>query len=216
MRWKLDSLQESLLIGSTLVEGSTLTENESRQILAGKTIAGHPISEVRELLNYRSSVEWLMRELDKSPFISLDLILEFHARLFTGFPGDHGRWKSMQNFTYRSDGSRFDYEAPARVDSALRSWLEKYNTEPKTKLDPSVLVAELYYEFERIHPVEDGNGRIGRILLAYWLHLRFESLFSFQLKDKLDHLKALESANQGDLKALQSFFKKRIKPEGVS
>jgi Fic family protein len=211
MRWDIDQLQEHLLIGSTLVEGSTLTENEAKQVLAGKTIAGHPISEAQELLNYRASVEWLILQLKKSPFVSMDLILFFHTKLFLGFHGDHGRWKSVQNFTYLSDGNRYDYESPAKTENSMRKWLEKYNLEPKGA--SAEVVAELYYDFQRIHPFEDGNGRIGRVLIAYYLHWKFKSYLVFRLKDKVEHLKVLESANHGNFKPLAQFFKKRIHSE---
>ncbi len=215
MKWTLQNLQEHLLIGSTLVEGSTLSEKESREVLTGKTVAGHPLSEVRELLNYRAAVEWLLGQLEKSPYLSQDLILLFHARLFVGFAGDHGRFKSTQNFTYRSDGSRFDYEAPARVESALRKWLERFHEAPADAVrqktgEAAALAAALYYEFERIHPFEDGNGRIGRILISYWLHWKAGRFFAFRLKDKISHLSALEAANGGDLERLTRFFKERI------
>jgi hypothetical protein len=48
MTWDLETLQEHLLIGSTLVEGSTLTADEASQVLAGRTVSGHPLAEMRE------------------------------------------------------------------------------------------------------------------------------------------------------------------------
>ena len=70
MSWTLADFEQSLLIGSTLVEGSTLTEAEARKVLAGRTLSGHPVSEIRELLNYRAVFEWLRDELVKSPYLS--------------------------------------------------------------------------------------------------------------------------------------------------
>ncbi len=209
MSWNLQSLEESLLIGSTLVEGSTLTESEARSVLAGKTILGHPVSESRELLNYRMAVEWIIREFEKSPFLSQDLILAFHAKLFSGFPGEHGRWKSSRNFTHLTDGRRFDYESPAKVASLMRKWIDHFNQKEQTT--PYETGAALYYEFQRVHPFEDGNGRIGRILIAYWFHWKWKKNFVFYSSDKLEHLQALERANQGDLSALTGFFANRLK-----
>ena len=211
MSWNIQSLQDSLLIGSTLVEGSTLTESEAKSILTGKTVLGHPISEARELLNYRAAIEWLMLELKKSPYVSLDLILHFHAKLFQGFPGEHGRWKNSQNFTYLSDGNRFDYLSASLIDAAMMKWVADFNSSTHELVTEKA--AQLYYEFQRIHPFEDGNGRIGRILIAYWLHWQAKQSFHFRLKDKIEHLKALESANRGDLKLLNHFFKTRTKSE---
>jgi Fic family protein len=209
MRWKLADLEQSLLIGSTLVEGSTLSEAEARQVLAGRTVQGHPVAEIRELLNFRSAVEWLMGQLEKTPYVSCDLVLEFHRRLFTGFAGEHGRWKTHQNYTYLSNGTRFDYLHPAQVGKAVQEWINRFNN-PAGDVKEA---ARLYHEFQRIHPFDDGNGRIGRILIAYWLHWKAGSSLQFRLKDKTDHLAALERADAGDPSPLERFFMKRIHKE---
>lgn len=211
MSWNLKDLQESLLIGSTLVEGSTLTESEARAVLAGKTIQGHPISETREILNYRAAVEWLIEAFQSSPYLSQDLILSFHARLFQGFPGEQGRWKSARNYTYQTDGSRYDYEAPSRVPECMRLWIDRFNQEKQALEQGAEFGAELYYEFQRVHPFEDGNGRIGRILIAYWFHWKWQKSFSFYLSDKVEHLQALECANRGDLAPLTAFIEKKTR-----
>jgi len=209
MSWNLKDLQESLLIGSTLVEGSTLTEKEAREILAGRTVQGHPVSEAREILNYRATVDWILGELEVAPYLSQDLVLAFHSRLFQGFQGEHGRWKSSRNFTFLSDGSRFDYESPAKVEPLMRKWLDRFN---QSKEAPNREIgADLYYEFQCIHPFEDGNGRIGRLLIAYWFHWKLKLNFTFHLNDKVEHLRALETATRGDRSALYGFFKKKLK-----
>ena len=165
MAWTLADLEESLLIGSTLVEGSTLTEGQARQVLAGKTIFGHPIAEVRELVNYRS------------------------------------------------DGSRHDYLRPAQVPAAVEAWIEAFHQEPRCGLSAAkaaARAARLYYDFQNIHPFEDGNGRVGRIFVAYWLHWRAGLEWRFVLKDKHEHLHALDAANGGDMAVLARFFRERI------
>lgn len=209
MSWKLEDLEQTLLIGSTLVEGSTLSEREATQVLAGRTVQGHPIAEIRELLNYRAAVEWFIGQMTRTPYLSLNLILDFHQRLFSGFPGIHGRWKIHQNYTYLSNGSRFDYAHPALVEGAMREWVELFNSKPNVPKNSSEAAARLYHEFQRIHPFDDGNGRIGRILIAYWLHWKENLSFRFHLNDKAEHLIALESADAGDFATLQRFFKKR-------
>jgi Fic family protein len=211
MAWDLKWLEESLLIGSTLVEGSTLSEDEARAVLAGRTVVGHPIGELRELLNYRSAVERLMTSLTASPYVSIDLILEFHRRLFSGLAAGGGRWKSHQNYTYRSDGTRHDYLHPSAVAAEMQAWVEQLNRLPVR--DPAADAALLYYRFQEIHPFDDGNGRIGRILIAYWLHWRARHSWSFHLADKLAHLEALERANRGDLGLLTAFFRDRLRGE---
>jgi Fic family protein len=207
-RWSLKDLEEWLLIGSTLVEGSKLSEEEARDVLAGRTVSGHPVNEARELLNYRSATGWLMEQVEAVPWLSQDLILGFHARLFDGISAESGRFKSRWNYTLRSDGTRHDYSAPARVPEALSAWLVAFNAEPGTEAAP--VAAALYAEFQQIHPFEDGNGRIGRLLLAYWLHWRHRHAFRFVASDRLEHLRATEASDLGDLALLASFIRARI------
>jgi len=211
MKWDLHYLESKLLIGSTLVEGSTLSESESKKILSGKTVSGHLISEARELLNYRSAAQWLIAELNKSPYISIDLIVEFHKRLFVGFPGEFGIFKKTQNFTYNSKGDRFNYIKPSKTQESVALFVNDFNDFAKKDKDQAVETGSaLYYRFQEIHPFEDGNGRIGRILISFWFY-KHHLEFSFFLKDKMDHLQALEKANLGDMKPLILFFKKRLK-----
>jgi Fic family protein len=208
MRWSLKDLEEWLLIGSTLVEGSTLSEDEARAVLAGRSVTGHPAHEARELLNYRAGTEWLIDQLERSPYVSLDLVLDFHRRLFDGLRDDVGRLKVRQNYTMRSDGTRHDYLHPALAREALMAWLERFNAETVENAPSSA--AALYRDFQQIHPFEDGNGRIGRVLLAYFLHWRHALAFKFVASDRLEHLRAIEATNLGDLEPLTEFIARRI------
>jgi Fic family protein len=211
MRWSLKDLEEWLLIGSTLVEGSTLSEQEARDVLAGRTVSGHPVREARELLNYRAGTAWLLGQLEQVPYLSQDLVLEFHRRLLEGLSDEPGRFKSRQNYTFRSDGTRHDYLHPGRVPEAMSEWLETFNAPPSGAMAREA--AALYAEFQRIHPFEDGNGRIGRLLLAYWLHWKHGLAFRFVAADRLDHLRAIEASDLGDLAPLTSFLEARTARE---
>jgi Fic family protein len=210
VRWSLKDLEEWLLIGSTLVEGSTLSEEEARAVLAGRTVSGHPVSEARELLNYRAGTAWLMEQLERSPWLSQDLLLGFHQRLLDGLSDEAGRFKSRQNYTLRSDGTRHEYLHPARVADAMQSWLEKFNTSSGHAGDGA---ASLYAEFQHIHPFADGNGRIGRLLIAYWLHWKHELGFRFVAADRLEHLRAIEATDDGNRSLLTAFIEQRTIPE---
>jgi len=211
VRWTLKDLEEWLLIGSTLVEGSTLSEDEARAVLAGRTVSGHPVREARELLNYRAGTAWLMEELERSPFLSQDLILDFHRRLLDGLGDVPGQFKSRQNYTFRSDGSRHDYLHPGRVAEALGEWLLRFNA--VVSFGAAEGAAALYADFQQVHPFEDGNGRIGRILVAYWLHWKHRLAFRFVAADRLEHLRAIEASDAGDLEPLTEFFAGRTIPE---
>lgn len=211
MPFTLADLEERLIIGSTLVEGSTLTEDEARAVLAGRTIVGHPLREQRELLNHRTATGWLIAELEKSPFVSAPLVLDFHRVLMDGLVDEVGRFKSLRNFALRPDGSKVEFLAPAAVPQAIQAWIEQFDHGPASSAADGA--AALYGDFERIHPFADGNGRVGRILVAYWLHWKHGLAFRFRFRDRLEHLAALEASDRGDMGPLVAFFEARIETD---
>lgn len=208
MAISLADLEEHLLIGSTLVEGSTLSEAEARDVLAGKTVSGHRVEEARELICYRAATVWLLGELERSPYLSVDLVLGFHARLMAGAAVPGGTFKAYANYTLRTDGQRYDYVAPSLVEAAMREWLDAFNAEPR---DPYDGAAALYARFQHIHPFDDGNGRVGRLLIAYWLAYKHGLTFRFYAADKLEHLRAIEQTDLGQHSALVQFFRDRTR-----
>ena len=208
--WDPKQLNNRLLIGSTLVEGSTFSEKEAALALAGLTVSGHTVGEHRELLNYEAATSWLVKAFKGSPFLSLDVICDYHSRLFSGLGDNGGAFKSNQNFTYRTDGTRIDFEKPALVRTRLQKWIDLFNA-IEDREHVFERGAKLYYEFEIIHPFNDGNGRIGRVLMAYWFWRQGGLSFEFFAKDKVPHLRALQEANEGDFGSLARFFKGRAK-----
>lgn len=129
--------------------------------------------DVLEVSNYVRALEYGLDRISTLP-ITLDLIRELHARLLEGVRGGRatpGEFRRVQNWIGRPGSSLrdADYCPPpaSEMDGAL-SALERYlylaNDYP-----PLVRLAFIHYQFEAIHPFLDGNGRIGRLLLALLL-----------------------------------------------
>lgn len=122
-----------------------------------------PANAWREVYNYRRALH-LATESELP--LSLRLIRDMHSELLFGV---RGRDRSPGNFrrvqVYIGTSHRF-IPPPPRVVPELLDNFEQYLNLPMSPLDPLVDAFIAHYQFETIHPFLDGNGRVGRLLLA--------------------------------------------------
>ena len=130
-------------------------------------------SDVREVHNYVRALEYGLERIHTLP-ISQRLIREIHARLMEGVRGDvwtPGEFRRSQNWIGPA-GSTLETApyVPPPVDDMLAalSALENFIHAP-SDLPPLLRLGLIHYQFEAIHPFLDGNGRVGRLLVALLL-----------------------------------------------
>jgi Fic family protein len=128
---------------------------------------------VAEVTNYIRALEHGLSRLDDLP-VSRRLICETHRVLMTGVRGQErlpGEVRSTQNWIgspdNRPETAVFVPPPPDVMETAF-SDLEQFFHEP-TKIPPLVEIALVHYQFETVHPFLDGNGRLGRLLIAFLL-----------------------------------------------
>lgn len=122
------------------------------------------VSAYREVDNYATALQQSRKLRDELP-LSLRLIRRLHETLMTGVRGQDkqpGQFRSVQNFI--GSPPRFVPPPPDELQDALDAF-EKYLHAEK-EFDPLVEAFLVHYQFETIHPFSDGNGRVGRLLLA--------------------------------------------------
>lgn len=131
------------------------------------------INEVAEVMNYIKAMHHGIEKLGFADF-SIDLLNEIHKFLIKGSRGTHkrpGKIRDVQNWIGVQGGTIFDavYVPPPPEDvmNALKD-LERFILE-KDKLPPLIKIALVHAQFESIHPYLDGNGRMGRLLITYYL-----------------------------------------------
>jgi Fic family protein len=125
--------------------------------------AEDPVNARREVFNYARAIRY-WRE-DQTLPVSLRLIRELHRILMDGVRGSDknpGEFRTLQNQIGRPP--RF-VPAPPNALPALLDQLERY-LHGTNRFDPLVEAFLVHYQFEAIHPFMDGNGRVGRLLLA--------------------------------------------------
>ena len=128
---------------------------------------------VKEVVNYVNALQWGLKRLDKLP-LSLRLVREIHGVLLQNVRGadkSPGDFRRSQNWIGPAGCSLstavFVPPEPIEMETAL-SDLEKYFYDDAF-IPPLIKIALIHAQFETIHPFLDGNGRMGRLLITFWL-----------------------------------------------
>lgn len=173
---------------SLAIEANTLSLEQVTSIIAGKRVLGNP-NEIKEVKNAYDAYE-LMLEMKPG---SINDLLRAHRLMMQGLIKENGSFRSEGVGIF--DGDKLIHMAPpaelvAEEVSDLFTWYED------SDLHPLVKSSNFHYEFEFIHPFQDGNGRMGRlwhtVLLGtynevfYWLPV--EELIQSRQKDYYDAL----------------------------
>ncbi len=214
--WYLYGFVRKEAVMTSQIEGTQATLEEVLEFEAtDKTV--HP-DDVREVCNYVDALNYARREIrrPKGMPLSTRLLCAAHKRLMRGVRGADrmpGEIRSSQNWVggTRPGNARFvppppDHVRPALAD--LDRWI--HNAAP---LPPLVKIGLAHVQFETIHPFLDGNGRIGRLLIAllaeHWQVLPLPILYvSVPLMRRRDEYYNWLSAvrTDGDWEGWTSFF----------
>jgi Fic family protein len=165
--------------------------------------------DVREVANYVAALEHGLKRLKEIP-ICLRLIKELHLRLLRGVRGNTrrpGEFRNIQNFMGQHDlpigKARYVPPPPTDVPQCLDTFERSLHAD--SSLPPLVRIAMIHYQFEAIHPFEDGNGRIGRLMLPLLLceikllsHplLHLSAYFERYREEYYDHLLRVSQSGQ--------------------
>lgn len=196
----ISRLLSSHLIGSTLVEGSTLTESEAKKVLEGQSIYGHVIDEHLELVNGKNAASYLHRVFFEKQIISNIQIDKTHSLLFESFgnvhkthPGENRGENGNAAYTILLKSSKqikFNYSHPQIIRQEYNPFINYHINKPLTenKKEFSLRLAQLYFQFQMLHPYNDGNGRIGRFLISAKVASELAKFFRFEVSDGPEHL----------------------------
>ncbi len=132
------------------------------------------VNEIKEVINYIKALNYGMRRLNELP-MSLRLIREIHKNLLEDTRGANrnpGELRKLQNYIGAPgaslDEATFVPPPPDMVIPAMVE-LEKF-FHKKDDIPPLVKIALIHAQFETIHPFLDGNGRVGRLLITFYLY----------------------------------------------
>ena len=135
---------------------------------------GVPFDDVQEVSNYIAALEHGMGRLREGFPLCNRLLREMHAHLMQGARGNDkapGEFRRSQNWIggTRPGNARFVPAPPQELEACMAA-LERYLHNTADGLPTLVRAALAHVQFETIHPFLDGNGRLGRLLIALMLH----------------------------------------------
>jgi len=166
----MPTLQQKEAWKSSLLEGTQVTLDG---VLMNQIEPDNNDINKNEVANYFRASERGLHILKREKF-SNDFFCEMHSVLMEGNvrkPELVGEYRKGQNYIGNNGGHDITYTPPkAEKVGELMDNLISYINNPADSLKPLVRVAIIHAQFETIHPFNDGNGRVGRMLIPFYLY----------------------------------------------
>jgi Fic family protein len=206
--WK--TFIENFVYNTNAIEGSTISEEEVPNILIKKNLNN---AEEIETKGVAEAVEYIRRTKED---LSLNLLLKLHELCFKDSKPFAGKFRNVNVVVKNSAGQILHVGVPKEE---LKDYLEdfvQWHNENKSNFKPLVLAAILHNQFEHIHPFQDGNGRVGRLLLNFILLKNNYPPINIMLEDRGEYYQTLQEYSKKDnlkptLKFLIKQYKKTLK-----
>lgn len=207
---------------STAIEGNTLTQEQTASILLDGVICGNVLErEYYEVRNYKKTMPFVLQCIQEGQVLTNQIIQNIHALVMENLLENAGNFKILPNLII---GANFETTKPYLVPTRIHELCDNLdyqlqNTQDKDQKLKAILKA--HFDFERIHPFSDGNGRVGRMLIFYSclqeniippiIQKEDKSLYiSFLREERLDDLFALAKQIQEKEKERINIFKQNL------
>jgi len=158
-------LQIRMTYNSNHIEGSTLSEDQTRLIFETQTLwqdgdGGIPIDDILETVHHFRAIDYVIDHAEQP--LTEQLIKELHYILKHDTRGAALSWFAVGDYKKQPNmvGGR-QTAAPKEVPGRMRELLQEYESIPTVTIRD---IISFHAAFERIHPFQDGNGRVGRLI----------------------------------------------------
>jgi len=163
-------LRISITHHSNAIEGTTLSFGETKKLLEnGNTAGNKPLHEQLVILGFAKAYDVIVREAtNKENIIDSSFIKDIHAIMFEDVLKVTPQFISKPIGAYRLDdryikGVDIKLTKPNKISNDIENLLYRFKSNNLSLED----IAEFHILFEKIHPFADGNGRVGRLLMAF-------------------------------------------------
>ena len=194
---------------SNHIEGNTLTYGQTEMLLMfGKVVDEANMKDLEEMKASNVGLKMVKEAaLDKEQPLTEYFIRTLHQTLLredytvyrqlpdgtnTSYIVHAGQYKTRPNSVITATGERFEYASPEETSALMTDLLQWYNqAEEEGTMSPIELASLFHYRYIRIHPFEDGNGRISRLIVNYILYRHGYPMIVVKSNDKNNYLTAL-------------------------
>ncbi|HXG82426.1 MAG TPA: Fic family protein [Pyrinomonadaceae bacterium] len=201
---------------SNNLEGNSLTYGETKAlILFGITAQGKPLKDHFEITGHNEAINWILEIVRDQTELTEVFIRQLHALLLKessykeartadGKPTrrkiEAGKYKTQPNHVITQTGETFYFAAPEETPAKMQELIEWFRAEKeKHETNPIILAALFHYRFISIHPFDDGNGRVARILMNFILMQSGFPPAIIKTGDKENYYGVLRLADAGEL-----------------
>ena len=158
-------IQIDLTYNSNHIEGSKLTHDQTRYIFETKTLGvtdkAVKVDDIVETVNHFRCIDLIIEGAHTS--LSESFIKQLHFILKSGTTDSHKSWFKVGDYKMlKNQVGGSDTTKPAEVAGAIKALLKEYNSKAKITFDD---ILDFHVRFESIHPFQDGNGRVGRLIM---------------------------------------------------
>lgn len=198
---------------SNHIEGNTLTYGQTELLLMfGKVVDEANMKDLEEMKAHNVGLKMVQEEAMNNEIpLTENFIRTLHHTLLrkdyrvyrhqfdkniTSYMVHAGCYKTRPNSVITVTGERFEYASPEETPALMTDLITWYNNEEKQGiLSPIELAAMFHYRYIRIHPFEDGNGRIARLMVNYILFRHNYPMLIVKSKEKEQYLTALNKCD---------------------
>lgn len=157
-------LQVEFTYNSNHIEGSKLTEDQTRMIFETNTLGVNEavnVDDVIETLNHFQAIDKVIDSYDED--LTEDYIKDIHKCLKAGTSDSKLDWFRVGDYkVYPNEVGGYETSLPQDVSSDMKKLLDSYNERTDKTVED---IIDFHYRFEKIHPFQDGNGRLGRLII---------------------------------------------------
>ena len=212
---------------SNNLEGNSLTYGETKAlILFGITAQGKPLKDHFEITGHNEAINWILEIVKDKAVLTESFIRQLHtlllketsykeAKTSEGKPTrrkiEVGKYKTQPNHVITVTGETFYFATPEETPAKMHELVEWFRKEKeKADVNPIILAAVFHYNFIRIHPFDDGNGRVARILMNFILMQFGYPPVIIKTEDKENYYAVLRLADAGELEPFIEYITENL------